>query len=124
MNFCGAQPLHKDATVVLRQQQGRHAQRVFTHNGKPILKAGGTAWRKALDRAGIRKYEENDSRTKNSLYPHHADDDYRFSDFPLARPETHLGLVARSGWNTDPCASGTRGLERYQDGTEVCPAGS
>jgi integrase len=40
-----------------------------------------TAWRKALDRAGIRKYEEKDKRTKNPLYPHHADDDYRFSDF-------------------------------------------
>jgi integrase len=74
-------PLNKDATVVLRQQQGRHAQRVFTYNGKPILKAGSTAWRKALDRAGIRKYMEKDRRIKNSLYPHHADDDYRFADF-------------------------------------------
>jgi len=35
-------PLNKDATVVLRQQQGRHAQRVFTYNGKAILKAGST----------------------------------------------------------------------------------
>jgi integrase len=74
-------PLNKDAMVVLRQQQGRHAQRVFTYKGNPILKAGSTAWRKALDRAGIRKYMEKDKRTKNSPYPHHADGEYRFSDF-------------------------------------------
>ena len=74
-------PLNKDAMVVLRQQHGRHAQRVFTYKGKPILKAGSTAWRKALDRAGIRKYMEKDKRTKNSPYPHHVDGAYRFSDF-------------------------------------------
>ena len=49
--------------------------------GKPIQKAGSAAWRKALDRAGTRKYVEKDRRTKNSLYPHHADDEYLFSDF-------------------------------------------
>jgi len=67
--------------VVLGQQQGKHAQRVFTYKGKTILKAGSTAWRKALDREGIRRYMEKDKRTKNSRYPHHPDDDYRFSDF-------------------------------------------
>lgn len=74
-------PLNADAMVVLRQQQGKHSRRVFTYLGKPVSKAGSTAWRKALDRAGIRKYVEKDKRTKGSPYPHHEDKDYLFTDF-------------------------------------------
>jgi len=75
-------PLNGDAIVVLRQQKGKHPTRVFTYKGRPIRKAGSTAWRKSLDRAGIRKYVEKDKRqAEGSPYPHYIDSEYRFTDF-------------------------------------------
>lgn len=74
-------PLSGEAVDVLKGQAGKHKRWVFCYRGKRVKKAGSTAWRKALDRAGIRKYMEKDRRTKKSRYPHHADDDYLFSDF-------------------------------------------
>lgn len=54
-------PLNVDAVLVLRRWQGRHPSRVFCFERKvggemicsPIAKAGGRAWRLAMQRAGI-----------------------------------------------------------------------
>ena len=74
-------PLNDDAMAVVRRQIGLHPRRVFTFEGRPVAKAGSTAWRKALDRAGIRKFVDPDRRNKRSPYPHFKDEEYLFADF-------------------------------------------
>lgn len=49
-------PLNQNAIDILIAQKGKHPIRVFTYKGKPIRKANNTAWKKALDRAGIAPY--------------------------------------------------------------------
>jgi integrase len=55
-------PLNRDALLVLRSWVGKHPERVFTFKGKPVAKAGATAWRKALARAGIENFRWHDLR--------------------------------------------------------------
>ncbi|WP_246195037.1 tyrosine-type recombinase/integrase, partial [Allochromatium palmeri] len=64
-------PLNTDAVLVLRRWEGRHDERVFAYqrhdaNGAlvwlPVSKAGGRAWRKALQRAGIKEFRWHDLR--------------------------------------------------------------
>jgi integrase len=50
------------AMEVLRRQQGKHPERVFTYNGKPISQANTKAWRNALRRAGIADFQWHDLR--------------------------------------------------------------
>jgi integrase len=64
-------PLNTDAVLVLRRWIGRHQARVFCYQRhhaagtaywSPVTKAGGRAWRKALDRAGIQDFRWHDLR--------------------------------------------------------------
>ncbi|WP_052314978.1 tyrosine-type recombinase/integrase [Thiocystis violascens] len=64
-------PLNTDAMLVLRRWEDRHPERVFAYprpdeNGSiewsPVTKAGGRAWRKALQRAGIEQFRWHDLR--------------------------------------------------------------
>lgn len=55
-------PLNADAMVVLREQQGRHPERVFTYAGKPIHHANSSAWQAALKRAGLDGFRWHDLR--------------------------------------------------------------
>jgi integrase len=57
-----AVPLSHDAIQVLMDQADRHPDYVFTYEGKPVSKAGGNAWRKALARAGIENFRWHDLR--------------------------------------------------------------
>ena len=69
-------PLNDEAVLVLRRQLGRHLTSVFTYQGEPVGQLNGKAWRKALDRAGIRAYEGRDT---GITYPTRTR--YKYADF-------------------------------------------
>lgn len=76
-------PLNDDALRMLLSQKGRHPVYVFTYNGNPIKKANTAAWRKALDRAGIRAYEPSKSEGEKvcAKYPMKKPFEYKYPTF-------------------------------------------
>ena len=57
-----AVPLNDVAIGVLRRAQGKHADRVFTYQGKPLNSANNKAWIAARKRAGIEDFRWHDLR--------------------------------------------------------------
>lgn len=55
-------PLNNDAVVVLREQQGKHSEYVFTYEGKPVTRTSNGAWWKALSRASLEDFRWHDLR--------------------------------------------------------------
>jgi integrase len=55
-------PLNETAVSVLQKQMGKHPQYVFTYNGKPVKQCNTKAWKKALERAGIKNFRWHDLR--------------------------------------------------------------
>lgn len=57
-----AVPLNNDAFRILSLQQGKHPDRVFTFEGRPIDQVNTKAWRKALKKVGIENFRWHDLR--------------------------------------------------------------
>ncbi|WP_232019201.1 tyrosine-type recombinase/integrase [Sulfuritortus calidifontis] len=55
-------PLSEEAVMVLLRQVGKHPEKVFTFNGKPIKQANTKAWQEARKRAGIEDFRWHDLR--------------------------------------------------------------
>lgn len=55
-------PLNEDAIAILRKQIGKHHQFVFTFKGNRIIQCNTKAWKKALERAGIKNFRWHDLR--------------------------------------------------------------
>jgi len=55
-------PLNAEAIAIIRGQIGQHATHIFCFKGKSVKKAGGAAWKKALNRAGIENFRWHDLR--------------------------------------------------------------
>lgn len=84
-------PLNQDAIDALLEQDGKHDVYVFTYRPRGsgayrrFERFNEAAWRKALDRAQIRRYEAppsaKNTRKNSDRYPMWADDEYAFDDF-------------------------------------------
>jgi integrase len=48
--------------ALIRAQVGKHPERVFTYDGKPMFQVSSMAWYKALKRAGIENFRWHDLR--------------------------------------------------------------
>lgn len=55
-------PIFKAAYDILEKQLGKHPERVFTYEGKPVGKIRTDAWHKALARANITDFHPHDLR--------------------------------------------------------------
>jgi integrase len=54
--------LNRVARSVLEAQRGRHAEYVFTYNGRPLTRMNNSSWRKARSRAGLPHLRVHDMR--------------------------------------------------------------
>ena len=92
-------PLNAEALRVLRQQAGKHSNRVFTYQGKPVTRANNHAWRKALVRAGIENFRWHDLRhtwaswhVQQGTPLHVLQELGGWSDYEMVRRYAHLSV--------------------------------
>jgi integrase len=57
-----AVPLSDEAIEIIKSQIGKHERFVFTYKGKPVGKAGSTAWENTLARLGVDDFRWHDLR--------------------------------------------------------------
>jgi len=92
-------PLNAEAVLMLRQQEGKHPDWVFTYRGKSVTKANNHAWRKALVIAGIENFRWHDLRhtwaswhVQQGTPLHVLQELGGWSDYEMVRRYTHLSV--------------------------------
>jgi integrase len=55
-------PLNSAAFAVVMKQIGKHPERVFTYDGKPIERGSTSAWYRAIKRVGLQNFRYHDLR--------------------------------------------------------------
>jgi len=55
-------PLNSAAFAVVMKQIGKHPERVFTYDGKPIERGSTSAWYRAIKRVGLQHFRYHDLR--------------------------------------------------------------
>ena len=55
-------PLNSVALAVVMKQIGKHPERVFTYDGKPIERGSTSAWYRAIKRVGLKHFRYHDLR--------------------------------------------------------------
>jgi integrase len=56
-------PLNDNALAVIKKQQGKHKEFVFTYRGRPVGNCNARAWREALRRAEVTNFRWHDKHT-------------------------------------------------------------
>jgi len=100
---------------------------VFTFKGKPVLKAGGNAWKKALKRASIDNFRWHDLRhtwaswlTQNGVPLHVIQEMGAWQSTEMVRRYAHLApeQFARHARVVDEVLNGTNTAQSGTHGTE------
>ena len=80
-------PLSDRVIAILKAEQGRHPEYVFTYHGNPVEQVNTKAWKSALKRAGVENFRWHDLRHTFASY-------HAMNGTPL------LTLKALGGWQS------------------------
>jgi integrase len=81
-------PLNDTAMALVRAQVGKHPERVFTYEGKPVFQVSSMAWYKALKRAGIENFRWHDLR-------------HTWASWHVQQGTPLFALQEMAGWETE-----------------------
>jgi len=81
-------PLNDTAMALVRAQVGKHPERVFTYDGKPVFQVSSMAWYKALRRAGIENFRWHDLR-------------HTWASWHVQQGTPLFALQEMAGWETE-----------------------
>jgi integrase len=81
-------PLNDTALAILHAQVGKHRERVFTYEGRPVFQVSSKAWYKALKRAEIVNFRWHDLR-------------HTWASWHVQQGTPLFALQEMAGWETE-----------------------
>ncbi len=81
-------PLNDTALAILQAEAGKHPDRVFTYEGRPVFQVSSMAWYKALKRAGIENFRWHDLR-------------HTWASWHVQQGTPLFALQEMAGWETE-----------------------